>query len=567
MLPDTKDPNFLQRVKNLLEDYLDHKGKGREAHGLGTAAMANVGISAGEVPTNEGTESRLLFIRGGVFSNKGTYATTDTAKTLDYFEETTIYCHDTADFPEAGPLLHVIIGGGAEYLRYTGKDGNKITGVSGLVSTPVRAGDVIIPLYVASGYATSYSGSGGLECKFGPFSYQFPVLGGTAILVDPDMVANADVFSYTGGDGASSELTGVTGLANFTAAVSRMVYALDGITTTDLSLSFSELTLNSDPTDRYQKNGAAMLASTSEPGYKIIKYTGISGRVMSLSDTYAVAAGTYYVIPLHSSVIVGAAHGQIIMEGNQSGLLRYSQVATDGSYGINLDPDQVALFGEYDTAHGTLQADVNDDGATRPSIHQSNRTRAHIQLCGPVQYFSSPNALFRDHIDFDEVTNTYTFVADNDLKGKILCAGVNKIGQGCLTGKTANQSIPSSTWTVLNWDTEVYDDGGLHSSVTLNNRITVGADISRVTFAFGVVWGSNASGYRAMRLMKNGAVVAGGGKLRIPAISGGQEMCIHSASIPVVSGDYFYVEAFQNSGAAIDIVADESSFFGVQVTL
>ena len=44
---------------------------------------------------------------------------------------------------------------------------------------------------------------------------------------------------------------------------------------------------------------------------------------------------------------------------------------------------------------------------------------------------------------------------------------------GCLLSQSSGQAINNATYTILNWTTEVYDYGGLHSVVTDTGRITI----------------------------------------------------------------------------------------------
>lgn len=69
--------------------------------------------------------------------------------------------------------------------------------------------------------------------------------------------------------------------------------------------------------------------------------------------------------------------------------------------------------------------------------------------------------------------------------------------------KSAVQAITTGTWTAVTWDTETYDVGGMHESVTNPSRITI-QTAGVYVFSFGADWASNTTGERICGFAVNG---------------------------------------------------------------
>lgn len=139
--------------------------------------------------------------------------------------------------------------------------------------------------------------------------------------------------------------------------------------------------------------------------------------------------------------------------------------------------------------------------------------------------------------------------------------------------RTSNVSIPTSALTTINWQQAIgtsiskpliftgpMGSSGAEtdtwSSSTNPNRITVPNGVQWVSVRVGAAWLANATGTRVLWLLKNGDRVdrsgdqgATGGEPTVSVING-----VH----PVSPGDYFEVQAFQNSGSALDIIGSSS---------
>ena len=144
-------------------------------------------------------------------------------------------------------------------------------------------------------------------------------------------------------------------------------------------------------------------------------------------------------------------------------------------------------------------------------------------------------------------------------KDVFLTAPAASLGfQGALVKMSSDESVPNTTWETLDFDTEVYDDGGWHESVTNPSRLTVPAGVYRVRVSYQILWETSGGGLVLAQLLKGGASfrVDGGrydtrdlGSFSSPTNGGS------TAVLAVVPGNYFELQGFQGSGSAKDALA------------
>lgn len=121
---------------------------------------------------------------------------------------------------------------------------------------------------------------------------------------------------------------------------------------------------------------------------------------------------------------------------------------------------------------------------------------------------------------------------------------------------TAAQTIPTATSTVVTFDTESVDVGGLHSTSSNTGRLTCPAAGDGLYAVKGFVsWVGNATGGRQIAIKKNGStqyanVIVPGNVTYGP--SGGT-----SIDLPLVAGDYVELVVYQDSGGNLNISADQ----------
>ncbi len=131
---------------------------------------------------------------------------------------------------------------------------------------------------------------------------------------------------------------------------------------------------------------------------------------------------------------------------------------------------------------------------------------------------------------------------------------------GCLLGKSAGQTINNATFTVLTWDTEVYDTDDLHDNVTNNSRITIPAGWLKCRLSAGVRWTSNNVNDRIVHFKKNGSTFPGMAQHNRPAANNSEDSIV-SAPIDCVAGDYFECQVWQDRGAGLNIIGPHNNIY------
>lgn len=141
---------------------------------------------------------------------------------------------------------------------------------------------------------------------------------------------------------------------------------------------------------------------------------------------------------------------------------------------------------------------------------------------------------------------------------------------GALVAKSTNQTIPSDTSTLIQFDgTEVYDTDGIFSPAS-NARFTVPSGFSWAKLTASFDWGASTSGFRAMTIKRNGvAAVEVGLTERIQDIgttNGFLVLEATSAVVQVTSGDFFEVYAFHNVGSNLNILGGNNrTWFSIEL--
>ena len=115
---------------------------------------------------------------------------------------------------------------------------------------------------------------------------------------------------------------------------------------------------------------------------------------------------------------------------------------------------------------------------------------------------------------------------------------------------TADQAIPTATWTKLALDEEKFDTGGFHDNVTNNTRLTVPI-AGRYLFHGSNQFIANATGLRLMRVLKNNTTVIAecGGW---PGDGSVGTRCNVVGMEALAEGDYIELQVWQNSGGDLD---------------
>ena len=133
--------------------------------------------------------------------------------------------------------------------------------------------------------------------------------------------------------------------------------------------------------------------------------------------------------------------------------------------------------------------------------------------------------------------------------------------------RAANEAIANTTWELLNWTDESYDNNTMHDNATNNGRLSCKSD-GLYLVEFKINWDSNTTGVRkVMMRLNSGGSDAGGTHLGTWIEDGiaSNQTTVHGGRGVVMStgGTNDYVEFFgyQDSGGSLDIIAGANTSF------
>lgn len=119
--------------------------------------------------------------------------------------------------------------------------------------------------------------------------------------------------------------------------------------------------------------------------------------------------------------------------------------------------------------------------------------------------------------------------------------------------RNSAQSITDSVQTGINLTSENYDRGTWHDNATNPSRLTVPTDYDGVCVFNGWVrFAANATGYRQVRIILNGATVLASATVASIGAGASTEVPI-SVHVDLAAGDYVELVVFQDSGGALDV--------------
>jgi hypothetical protein len=126
--------------------------------------------------------------------------------------------------------------------------------------------------------------------------------------------------------------------------------------------------------------------------------------------------------------------------------------------------------------------------------------------------------------------------------------------------QATTQSLNNTNWTSLSLDAESYDNYTGHSNITNNSRYTSQVSgwytVSGVYAAVG-----NATGFRAVRIVKNGNQLLGFASYSGATTSSGTSIITPTNDLLLAAGDYVEVQGWQSTGGNLntDIGVDTRS--------
>jgi hypothetical protein len=123
---------------------------------------------------------------------------------------------------------------------------------------------------------------------------------------------------------------------------------------------------------------------------------------------------------------------------------------------------------------------------------------------------------------------------------------------------SATLSIANGVSTAITFNSERWDNDGIHSTSSNTGRLTcVTAGVYDIGVALG--WAANTAGVRIVRLRLNGGATYVGIDDRNATSSGNSE-CAFSVPWKLAAADFVEVEVFQNSGGALNVSASAEFF-------
>jgi hypothetical protein len=160
-------------------------------------------------------------------------------------------------------------------------------------------------------------------------------------------------------------------------------------------------------------------------------------------------------------------------------------------------------------------------------------------------------------------TNGTSLVADSTAATGLKWGRPNVLG--CFLQKSADQSIPNVTTTVITFDQEPIDTSGFHDNTTNNSRITIPAGLGgSYLFTAQFAFFTNATGQRVGYIRVNGSGIT---NLQVqPGSAVGQANVGYSIVLSLNAGDYVELQAYQDCGAALNVLGSASYFTHFQCT-
>ncbi len=146
--------------------------------------------------------------------------------------------------------------------------------------------------------------------------------------------------------------------------------------------------------------------------------------------------------------------------------------------------------------------------------------------------------------------------SDATLYFRVATTAFNKMSTGSFqtitaqAARAATQSFTTGTPANLQFDTETLDDNGFISLGTDNTKITVATGYGGTyTIGFNYSFTSNATGFRAGAVKKNGTIIAGDTR---NAVNGTDTAGFASVITTLAAGDYLQLELTQTSGGNLN---------------
>lgn len=176
-----------------------------------------------------------------------------------------------------------------------------------------------------------------------------------------------------------------------------------------------------------------------------------------------------------------------------------------------------------------------------------------IGILVPVVLAGTSGAIFFNE-DMNKFSGTY------QVTGNVSRQNNTVAGRTCLVQLSGDQSVPNAADTPMAFATVVANRLGASLG---GNVITIPAGVSRVRVAVGCYWNTSSAGIRLVRVVKTGSGFIGSPQLKsVP--NGVTPQSLASATFEVVAGETIGVIAFQDSGGALNIINNGSTYLSVE---
>jgi len=220
-----------------------------------------------------------------------------------------------------------------------------------------------------------------------------------------------------------------------------------------------------------------------------------------------------------------------------AGAAKYAAAGLTGTVLVSAGAGAQPLFGQAGSAGIATGAVTNDKLAT------DSVSTAKIQ---------------DEAATYAKIATTAIATAASDViagtANKLLPASIMPpLYYGTSLSKSGVQSIPHNVSTAITYETEDYDDGNWHSTVTNTSRITVDFT-GRLNVRVDVSFSITTSCIARVHIYKNG--IDTGKSIGQQYFSAGSYNILNVAELNVTSGDYIEVFAYHNAGVSTNIFSN-----------
>ena len=187
------------------------------------------------------------------------------------------------------------------------------------------------------------------------------------------------------------------------------------------------------------------------------------------------------------------------------------------------------------------------DSAQADGIKYANEATATLTTTGDTLYASGANTLARLAIG----STSQVLTVSGGVPTWATPAG-GATFSGCSLRSSVDLTTTDATTLTVNFNTETFDVDGYHDTSTNTSRITIpSGKTGYFLISYNLRFNNNATGYRNVNLLRNGSNIK---TITVQAITSGSATSLGSTQIVyATTGDYFQLQAFQNSGGNLDL--------------